>query len=398
MSMGVMRNLLVALLLTGACADTGAAPEASASKAAAPGGASSNAPAEAAAKATASKPTPSERAKGGQQSSQYPPPPSHGYPPPFPQGYYHGNHMEHPPPPHWNYPPHHMEYPPAPHMHYPPPHMNHPPPHLGYPPPHHPPPYGMDYAPLHHAPSHGMPQLPRPHGSRGGVVTKAELTYIFPMIDANQDGKASVGELQAFNLQTAKSHAQSLHRMPQGLDANKDGKLSLEELRAARSKLGKGMRNLKSEDMANEQRLEEDKFEQADADKNALLEGEELVIFFNPDLDHEVSLIEAKYMFEDLDKDKNELISNEEFRRGGLAASFGQVDKDKDGSIDLAELHHWATGVQDLLWNILHLLKVADKDDDSHLSLSELIKARHRLYKTGGDFYLRTWADVHNEL
>lgn len=229
-------------------------------------------------------------------------------------------------------------------------------------------------------------------------MTKAELTYIFAMIDANQDGKASVGELQAFNLQTAKSHAQSVHRMPQGLDTNKDGKLSLDELRAANDKLGKKTPGFTPDDVDKEFLVEEAKFEQADADKNSILEGEELVIFFNPDLDHEVSLIDAKYMFEGMDTDKDELISNKEFRRGELAARFGEVDKDKDGSINLSELHHWATGVQDLLWNILHWLKVADKDDDSHLSLSEFIDARHRLHKTGGDFYLRTWSDIHNEL
>lgn len=229
-------------------------------------------------------------------------------------------------------------------------------------------------------------------------MTKAELTYLFPMIDTNQDGKASVGELQAFNLQTAKSHAQSVGRIPPDLDSNKDGKMSLEELRTANDRLGKSMPGMKSDELLKEFQAEEAKFEQADVDQNGLLEGDELVIFFNPDLDHDVSLIDAKYMFERMDKDQDGLLSKQEFHKGGLAASFGQVDKDKDGSINLPELHHWATGVQDLLWGILHLLKVADKDDDSHLSLSELIDARQRLYKSGGDHYLRTWADVHNEL
>jgi len=229
-------------------------------------------------------------------------------------------------------------------------------------------------------------------------MSKADLSYIFTLIDGDKDGKASWEELNNFHSHTAKSLAKSNFKMPAGVDENKDGKLSLEELKEANHKMGMSLPKVDSDAIKKEFEKEEAKFSLADADKDGFLDGDELLIFFEPDLDHDVSLMEAKFLFETLDEDKDGHVSKDEWKKARMPSTFRSVDTGIDGKIELHELHKWQSGLHEFVTSMLKVLAIADKDKDGALTLTELIDSRKQLHSQGSDHVLRSWADIHNEL
>eukprot|EP00933_Yihiella_yeosuensis_P023857 TRINITY_DN1853_c0_g1_i1.p1 TRINITY_DN1853_c0_g1~~TRINITY_DN1853_c0_g1_i1.p1 ORF type:complete len:399 (-),score=114.56 TRINITY_DN1853_c0_g1_i1:453-1586(-) len=323
----------------------------------------------------------------------YPPPPHHGYPPP-PPGYH--------APPSYGYPP--------PGYHAPPSHGYPPPPGYGAPPPPHgygyppPPPHGHGYPPP--PPGYGFPPPPPGHGPpppqgapHGPPITKAQIVFLFPMIDTDKDGKASLEELQNFHVQTSISQAKKAFRgIPPGEDTNKDGKFSFEEMQAETERFAAKYKNLSPEMLKRAKEHEEAKFRQADADKDSVLTGDELIKFFIPDLDHEISLLEAQHIFDQIDVNNDKLLSPKEFHDGRIQGDFRVVDNDHSGEVDVEELHHFTTGLQEFISMTLSILKIADKDHDGMVTQDELLNARKGLYMSGSDHYLRDWAHIHNEL
>lgn len=228
------------------------------------------------------------------------------------------------------------------------------------------------------------------------MVTKAELTFLFGMMDTDKDGKVSLDELQHFRLETAKSHVRKMFRLPTDVDTNKDGKLSFEEMKDEHTRLGLSLQRLDPEGIKREFAKEESKFRQADINKDGKLEGDELLVYYHADLDHEISLLDAKHWMQEMDQNKDGKITPPEFTM--FNANFAHVDHDQNGEIDVEELHHWATGLQDFISTMLRVIRVADKDHDNMLTLQELINARNAMYKTGSQVYFNEWADIHNEL
>lgn len=229
-------------------------------------------------------------------------------------------------------------------------------------------------------------------------MSKADLSFIFHLIDEDKDGKASWSELNNFHSHTARSVTRSTFKMPKGIDADKDGKLSLEELKEANQKMGMSLPKVDNDAIKKEFAKEEVKFGMADADKDGLLAKDELLVFFKPDLDHEVSLLEAQYEFENLDEDKDGHLSKAEWKKARMPAPFREVDTNVDGKIEVHELHRWQTGLHQFVDGMLRVLAIADNDQDGALTLTELYDSRKKLHSSGSDSYLRSWADIHNEL
>lgn len=231
----------------------------------------------------------------------------------------------------------------------------------------------------------GAPPLPH------HKLNKAQVHYLFPMIDSNKDGQLSLDELQSFNLDTEKRRALKDFKPPPGVDSNKDGAVTLEELEKDIRK------HVKGKEAVDEMEVQKKRFGIADTDKNGKLSGEELVAFFAPSLDinHELALLEMEPMLTAKDTDKDGKLSPAEFKD---KEGFAEADADKDGFVSLDELFTWTSGLQEFKTAMEQLLKVADKDGNGQASLKELVAARGALTKMSANVHLMSWAHKHEEL
>lgn len=231
----------------------------------------------------------------------------------------------------------------------------------------------------------GAPPLPH------RKLNKAQVHYLFPMIDSNKDGQLSLEELQTFDLDTEKRQALKDFKPPGGADADKDGTVTLEELE---KDIGK---YLKGKAAAEELGIQKKRFGIADTDKDGKLAGEELVAFFLPNLDvnHELALLEVEPMLTPKDTDKDGKLSPAEFKD---KEGFAEADANKDGFVCLDELFTWTSGLQEFKADMEQLLKVADKDGNGQASLEEIVAARGALTKMSANVHLLSWARKHEEL
>eukprot|EP00931_Biecheleriopsis_adriatica_P090275 TRINITY_DN64290_c0_g1_i1.p1 TRINITY_DN64290_c0_g1~~TRINITY_DN64290_c0_g1_i1.p1 ORF type:complete len:355 (-),score=99.61 TRINITY_DN64290_c0_g1_i1:128-1192(-) len=250
---------------------------------------------------------------------------------------------------------------------------------------------------LHPPPMYDDFHEPSPPPRPAQELTKAQVHFLFPKIDKNQDGKMTLDELQAFSEHTAKQTVSKGFRMPKGLDKDKDGAFSLEELQANLEKEAKMEREEKvsEEQIAKDATLEKEKFALADANKDSKLTGDEILAFFHPDMDHELSLLEVRAIVEDDDADKDGKLSQKEYP--GPGRDFKAIDTDKDGFVSAVELQAWKSGLQEFKSVMQKLMTIADKDGDG-LTLSELLAARGAIKKTRANGIMRSWARTHEDL
>ena len=225
-----------------------------------------------------------------------------------------------------------------------------------------------------------------------------DLRKLFPLMDKNSDGKISIDELKDFHFYTSKSHAVKFFKVPTWMDTNQDNKLSLEELQEANHKAGMSMPHIDPEEIKKQFAKEEAKFQELDVQKKGVLEKEDVILFFHPNLDPRVSLLETKHLMEISDFDHDGKLSKAEFEAKEFPAEFAKVDTNSDGSIDTEEMHEWSAGLLEFVSIMMRVQEIADEDKDHGLSLDELLKARETISKEGVDHVFRSWTAMHNEL
>ncbi|CAK9102720.1 Reticulocalbin-1 [Durusdinium trenchii] len=229
-------------------------------------------------------------------------------------------------------------------------------------------------------------------------LSDEHLRKLFPMIDQDHDGKISLDELRDFHFLTSKTHAVKYFRVPEWMDTDKDNKLSLEELKEANHKAGMSMPNIDPEEIKKQFAKEEAKFHELDVNKEGVLGQEEMILFFHPNLDRRVSLIETKHLMEISDFDHDGFLSKAEFEARQFPADFEKVDVNGDGKLDTEEMHEWSAGLLEFISIMMRVRDIADHDKDQALSLDELLKTRQSISKEGVDHVFRSWAAMHNEL
>ncbi|OLP94243.1 Reticulocalbin-3 [Symbiodinium microadriaticum] len=231
-----------------------------------------------------------------------------------------------------------------------------------------------------------------------GHVTEEDLRKLFGVIDEDNDGKVTLGELKSFNTQTARRHAEKFFKLPAWMDEDEDGKLSFEEVKEANHKIGMSTHNIDPEGIKKEHKKEEVKFQEVDADNDGVLSQSELVLFFHPNLDTKASAVEAAHLMDTLDKDEDGVLSESEFQAKSGPVDFQRVDTNGDGKIQLAELEQMSSGALDFAESMRRMTDIADQNGDGSVTLEELLAAREALAKKGEDRYLRSWQSMRNEL
>mmetsp|Transcript_71839 Transcript_71839/g.208149 ORF Transcript_71839/g.208149 Transcript_71839/m.208149 type:complete len:260 (+) Transcript_71839:64-843(+) len=238
-----------------------------------------------------------------------------------------------------------------------------------------------------------------------GELTDVWLRALHSKADSDHDGKLSFTELLAHSeMMEVKMSTSVIKDVFASIDANQDGKLSLEEY------LQEAGNSPSNPEVAEWARVEKEKFEAIDDNKDGLLDAAEAKELFYPGVNGRATAVEAKSVMKTMDKDGDGKVSKAEFLHGeGESESedgevmFGHLDHDWDGMLNLDEVKTWKSGHVQNVNAARQLLKIADADGDHHLTedeLAEFEKARTKAAKHDVAFaedVLDTWR-VHDEL
>jgi len=253
------------------------------------------------------------------------------------------------------------------------------------------------------------------------TISSEQIHRVHKRIDANSDGKVSMGEIvtfsQAFrNAAIVKEALASFHQ----LDSNKDAKLSQTEWLAHNFgesdeedeedvEAASAPSSSSDQDNENKERLLEiAKFKAADANADGFLDEAELPAAFYPELSDRMLDITAAHELKEKDKDKNgeltplEFWENAEEDQDGPVvaqqmADFAKLDADHNGKLNLQELKHWESGAFHTHDAMTQLFQVADENSDQHVTAAELDNARTVMANTQATSQFVEWAE-HSEL
>jgi len=236
-------------------------------------------------------------------------------------------------------------------------------------------------------------------------ITDEQLRALHLKIDRDGSGGISMDEaLQYSDLMRKQVASNDVMKVLENLDSNKDGAVSLEELH---KDMEQWAHHYEDEHSAHvyPRSLEDEKFAVADADKNGLLDKEELPGLYYPELHAGVLDLTAKATIEHKDRDSDGFLTPHEFWEGhgdekhGISpeeeADFKKLDKDGSGTLDLAELKVWESGHFHARQAFEKLMDVADKDRDGHATAAELVAAREAFKGTDGHYHLLEWVQHH---
>lgn len=256
-------------------------------------------------------------------------------------------------------------------------------------------------------------------------LSEEQLTALHKKIDANGDGKLSLEELKSFSKVTkTEINKKDAEYLWEDMDGNKDGKVSLEEylngtfsqppLQEVEGEEGKEeltTRNQKldPEEEKVEKELETEKFKQADLNGDGFLDKTELPIAINPDL-HEPTFHQTATEFvAKRDKNKDGELDSEEFwsdqgegdraddeeNKAVAQADFEKLDLDKNGKLSVDEIKPWESGDHFTAEAMNDLVNTFDQDNDTHVSLKELVESGDLLPTLSAASHFNEWAEHH---
>jgi len=231
--------------------------------------------------------------------------------------------------------------------------------------------------------------------------TEDQFGKLIAQIDADTNGKVSVDEILQFSRKYDKSSAAKKSKdMMKQLDNNTDGTISriewLKDLLVVEKEMDR-------EKFAISRAEEEGKFDAADANNDGKIDGKELEASHQ----HEHA---AKTTLSDKDRDHDELLTVKEFLSDEADDADGKeptydeddlkmfkdLDKDGNGKLDLKELIVWETGQMQTEEAMRDLMKVADANNDQHMTVEEIIDAQGK-DEGNANFYFHDWI-THYEL
>mmetsp|Transcript_98431 Transcript_98431/g.275660 ORF Transcript_98431/g.275660 Transcript_98431/m.275660 type:complete len:310 (-) Transcript_98431:209-1138(-) len=222
------------------------------------------------------------------------------------------------------------------------------------------------------------------------LLTQAHLRNLHGKFDKDSNGKVSFAELVEHGLFVSHSGFAGLSQMFSDLDTDKDGQLSLSEHLAAAVQPSDD-----EEETEKHKEFETEKYRAADLNSDGLLSADEARALFFPILNEKVLAIETAESLRVKDKDGDGKLTEEEFfevedmEQEGPdkeeRESFADLDTNKDGFIDVAELQVSESGRYHIEKTMQDLLKVADTDKDGHLTSEELAAAHASLTDPAAD-------------
>lgn len=234
-------------------------------------------------------------------------------------------------------------------------------------------------------------------------LTVKQIGALHRAFDGDGNGKVSMAEVLAFSAEVRKTIAkQDVLGLMEETDADKDGKMSLAELLKSEEEGAERADSAYQQDAEARVALETKKFAAADADKNGLLEKDELTSFFFPENNDVVLQLTAQANLEARDADKDQLVTAEELYgtvhqdqalNDEEMEYFKKLDKDGSGKLDLQELLPFESGVMHTEESLRSLFEIADSDTDGHITVDEFQAARDTIPGTDAQYHLDDWAE-----
>lgn len=237
-----------------------------------------------------------------------------------------------------------------------------------------------------------------------------QLRNLHGRFDQNGDGKVSLEEVMAFAHRLTKVIAgKDIGDIMEEIDHSKDGRLSLEEHLQDIHNQADGGDEEEMRELAQRKEVESAKFRAADENGDQVLEKHELASLFYPETHDGVLDVSTGETLRLKDKDGDGKLDPREFweAHDGAGAEFDlseeevedfqKLDVNGDGYLDHAELKLWESGKFHTEEAMRKLFEIADKDNDLHLTVDEIIAAREQIAASDAQYHLIEWAE-HDEL
>jgi len=261
---------------------------------------------------------------------------------------------------------------------------------------------------------------------------EGELRKMFRWFDADKDGRASLDEIMQFSMDMRqKVAAADAHTVIDEMDTDHSKTLSLQEVEAGVAQWDKSLDGKEVEADANEdasaksQRLETEraKFNEADSDKNGVLDAPEMPGYFYPETNPSVLEVMTVAAMKEKDRNGDGKLSLKEFwgvdledpkaqgdeepeDSGDSGATpedsgatpeeeedFKMLDLNKDKYLGLDELRAWESGEFHTREAMRKMIELADQDHDMHITADELVKAREKIAGMDAQYSLTEWIE-----
>mmetsp|Transcript_93342 Transcript_93342/g.237589 ORF Transcript_93342/g.237589 Transcript_93342/m.237589 type:complete len:278 (+) Transcript_93342:58-891(+) len=241
-------------------------------------------------------------------------------------------------------------------------------------------------------------------------LTDQQLEALHRKFDKDGNGKVSLQEVMAFAGDMSKAIAsRDIQAILEEIDTSKDGKLSLEEHLNDIHNQADGGDEEEMKELENRKKVEAEKFKAADVNGDGVLDANEVPALFYPETHEGVLAVTVRETMrqKDLNKD-NRLTAREFWEADSMEGEhdelseeenqdFAKLDLNGNGFIDVDELRSWESGRFHTEEAMRKIFELADKDNDMHVTVEELRRAREQISVSDAQYHLIEWAE-HNEL
>lgn len=230
--------------------------------------------------------------------------------------------------------------------------------------------------------------------------TAEQFEKLHAMMDADKNSKVSLDEILKFsNEQMTLAADKKGKDLIQELDKDKDGKVSAEEYL---KDLTEAAKTMDADKIAIQRAEEEGKFSEVDENSDGMLTEQELIASVHPkntvkstmdkhDKDGDEQLTMKEFLEEDdEDGEEKEARTFDEDE----VSMFKTLDKDGNGKLNMKELLVWESGHFQVEEAMVDLMKVADADNDKHVTMDEIIAAQEK-DESNANFHFMDWIKHH---
>jgi len=237
-------------------------------------------------------------------------------------------------------------------------------------------------------------------------LTVEQLQALHSKFDKDGNGRVSMSEVMSHaDVMGAEIAGRDIGAILEEIDTSKDGKLSLEEHLNDIHNQADGGDEEEMKELEERKQVEARKFAAADVNGDGVLEAGEVPALFYPETHDGVLAVTVAETMKQKDRDSDGKLSAIEFwevtdeEDSELSEEenedFRKLDLDGNGFLDLDELRSWESGRFHTEEAMKKMFELADKNNDMHVSLDELVDAREPISVSDAQYHLIEWAEHH---